>query len=260
MSRFLAPISMQNQTKTLICLATYNERENLPRLVPRILDVAPDADVLVVDDNSPDGTGDWCDEFAQSNSSDSRGSHLLCIHRSGKLGLGTAAIEGIRFAIENEYELLVNLDADLSHSPEQIPDLIAALNEHTADVAVGTRYAEGGGIEGWPWRRRMSSRIVNWLARIGLGLNLPDCSGSFRCYRVDTLRRLNIEDQLTAVGYSFYEEILLRLAQHSAKFVEVPITFVEREHGVTKLGYAEAIQSGMHVLRLALATRLGRKQ
>ena len=178
---------------TLVSIATYNERENLPRLVPAILQAVPDATILVVDDNSPDGTGVWCDEFAKSDS------RLVCMHRAGKLGLGTAAIAGINYAIENEFDLLVNLDADFSHPPAIIPDLINQLVETGADVAIGSRYMPGGNIQGWPWRRKVSSRMVNWLARKGLGLNVSDCSGSFRCYSVAALEEMDVS-QLKAMA------------------------------------------------------------
>ncbi len=233
---------------TLVSIATYNERENLPRLVPAILQAVPDATILVVDDNSPDGTGVWCDEFAKSDS------RLVCMHRAGKSGLGTAAIAGINYAIENEFDLLVNLDADFSHPPAVIPDLINKLVETGADVAIGSRYMPGGNIEGWPWRRKISSRMVNWLARKGLGLNVSDCSGSFRCYSVAALKRMDVS-KLQADGYSFYEEVLVQLTRSGATFCEVPFTFVEREQGVTKLGYTEAIQAGLHLLKMSVTSR-----
>jgi len=242
--------SNQPAAKILVAIATYNERENLPKLVPGIFNAVPAADILVVDDNSPDGSGDWCDEFGKTDS------RLKCIHRSGKLGLGSAAIAGIQYAMDHGFDLLINMDADLSHSPDQIPQLIEAVQQQGADVAIGSRYMKKGSIEGWPLRRRVSSRMVNGLARFGLGLNVSDCSGSFRCYRVATLRELR-QDELTATGYSFYEEVLFRLAKNSAKFVEVPITFVERQHGITKLGYAEAIRAGLHLTKLAIGRRFG---
>lgn len=236
----------------LVSIATYNEIENLPRLLPAILQAVPAASILVIDDNSPDGTGAWCDEFATSDS------RLVCMHRSGKLGLGSAAIAGINYAMEQDFDLLINLDADLSHPPAAIPDLVRKLDETGADVAIGSRYMPGGNIEGWPWRRKISSRLINWLARTGLGLDVSDCSGSFRCYSVAALKRMDVS-QLTADGYSFYEEVLLRLSLSGATFCEVPYTFVEREQGVTKLGYVDAISAGLHLIRLSTTARIGRK-
>ena len=233
---------------TLVSIATYNERENLPRLVPAILQAVPAAKILVVDDNSPDGTGAWCDEFAANDS------RLVCMHRAGKLGLGTAAIAGINYAIENKFDLLVNLDADFSHPPDVIPDLVDKLHETGAEVAIGSRYMAGGDIQGWPWRRKISSRMVNWLARKGLGLDVSDCSGSFRCYSVAALERMDVS-QLKADGYSFYEEVLVQLTRSGATFCEVPFTFVERERGVTKLGYAEAVSAGLHLLKMSFNSR-----
>ena len=169
---------------TLIGISTYNEIENLPTLVEQIGQSLPAADILVVDDNSPDGTGRWCDEQAERHS----GFH--CLHRPGKLGLGTATIETMRYAMEHQYRFLINMDADLSHSPRFLPQLRGMMDrsDPRCDVAVGSRYVPGGKILGWPWRRRLMSRCVNTLARLALRLDCRDCSGSFRCYRVFQVR------------------------------------------------------------------------
>jgi dolichol-phosphate mannosyltransferase len=220
----------------LLGISTYNERENLPALVEQIADHLPQADILIVDDDSPDGTGEWCDQQAR------RHPQLHCIHRQGKLGLGTATLETMRYAVRHEYRLLVNMDADLSHSPRFLPALVAAMNEERdplCDVAIGSRYTPGGAVTGWPWRRRMMSRGVNALSRWALALDCQDCSGSFRCYRVAKLAELDL-DQVRSRGYAVFEEILWHLRRAGARFVEVPIEFQDRRLGRSKINLREA--------------------
>src|SRR5690242_10240034 len=197
-----ATIVPADNPRTLVTVATYNEIENLPRLVEAIWQVAPQADVLVIDDNSPDGTGRWCDEKAASEP------RLKCIHRAGKLGLGTATIAGMQYAIERRYDFVLNMDADFSHHPRYIPAILAAMVE--ADVSIGSRYCPGGGTKDWPAQRRFMSWAVNTYARTMLGLGLKDTSGAFRCYRVELLKKLDFR-AIKSRGYSFQEEILLRL-------------------------------------------------
>ncbi len=231
-----------NTPRTLVALATYNEIENLPGLVDEILRVLPAADLLVVDDNSPDGTGRWCDERAAAEP------RVRCLHRTGKLGLGSATILALRDAIERGYEIVVTMDADWSHDPKYLPELVAA-TEH-ADVAIGSRYIDGGAIEGWPWHRRKMSRVINRLSRAILQLPIRDTSGAFRAYRVAKLRQLKF-DALRATGYAYLEEILWHLAQADATFAEVPITFRERRAGRSKISLREAAGKISTLLRLA---------
>jgi dolichol-phosphate mannosyltransferase len=228
--------------RTLVVLATYNEIENLPGLCEAVLSVLPTADVLVVDDNSPDGTGRWCDERAAVEP------RIQCLHRSGKLGLGSATIAGFRQAIERDYEVVATMDADWSHDPQYLPELIAATAH--ADVAIGSRYIEGGAIEGWPLHRRVMSRTVNRLSRALLRLPIQDTSGAFRAYRVAKLRTLDVGN-IQASGYSYLEEILWHLAQANATFAEVPITFRERRAGRSKINFGEATGKIRTLLRLA---------
>jgi dolichol-phosphate mannosyltransferase len=220
----------------LVVVATYNEIENLARLVEQILAVAPDVDVLVIDDNSPDGTGDWCDQHAQQEQ------RLRCLHRPGKLGLGTATLAGFREAIDQGYDLVLTMDADFSHDPKYLPAMRACIasTTQTVDVVIGSRYVPGGGIEGWPFHRRLMSRLVNTYARLLLGLPVKDCSGAFRCYRCDTLKQLDV-DQIRSRGYSYLEEILWLLKRRRARFGEVPIVFVDRVLGQTKINWREAV-------------------
>jgi dolichol-phosphate mannosyltransferase len=225
----------------LVALATYNEIETLPSLVAEIHSAVPDADVLVVDDNSPDGTGRWCDQFAEQNR------WMRCIHRPGKLGLGSATVAAFRHAIDDGYDVVVVLDADGSHPPRYLPDLVQATEQ--ADVAIGSRYCAGGRIDGWPWRRHIASRLVNWASRVLLRLPVRDCSGSFRAYRTTKLRAVNF-DAMLATGYAYLEEILWRLKHCGATFAEKPITFVERRAGQSKINWREAAAAIGLLLRL----------
>jgi len=238
--------------KTLVAIATYNEIENLPHLVEAIRQNLPDVDILVIDDNSPDGTGKWCLERKSNDP------NFDCIIRSGKLGLGTAVLAAMEYAIKNKYEFLINMDADFSHPPEKLPELLAAMTPET-DVAIGSRYVQGGKIEGWPFYRRMMSRAVNTFAKICLGLRTRDNSGAFRCYRVATLERVLAQHisqgSIRSKGYSFFEEILFLLHRGGAKMVEIPITFTDRRFGKSKINLREAVKAIGIIFRLGL-TRL----
>jgi dolichol-phosphate mannosyltransferase len=234
---------------TLVTVATYNEIENLPLLADAIFGVAPNVDLLVIDDNSPDGSGQWCDEQALRNP------RIHCLHRSGKLGLGTATIAAMKYAIEHDYKFMLNMDADFSHHPRYLPDLFAGMTDDV-DVMIGSRYVPGGGTEGWPLKRRMMSRSVNLYARSLLGLRPKDCSGAFRCFRVDVLRRLDL-DHIRSRGYSFQEEILWLLKKVGARFNESPIVYVERERGQSKINSQEAYQAMWIIFRLGMKNWVG---
>jgi dolichol-phosphate mannosyltransferase len=217
----------------LVALATYNEIENLPTLVAAIREQLPRADVLVVDDNSPDGTGRWCDEEA------ARSPWFTVIHRAGKLGLGSASWTAMQAAIDRGYATLITLDADWSHPPEALPRLLAAADAEQADVVVGSRYTAGGTIEGWPASRRIISGVMNAATRLALGIPVRDASGACRLYRVAKLRELDFS-RLTATGYSYLEEILWQLHRRGARFAEVPIAFTDRRAGASKVHFGEA--------------------
>jgi dolichol-phosphate mannosyltransferase len=229
-------------SRTLVALATYNEIENLPGLVDEILRVLPGADVLVIDDDSPDGTGRWCDEQSASEP------RLHCLHRPGKQGLGSATLAGARWALDRSYDVFITMDADWSHDPRYLPALLDATV--TADVAIGSRYCAGGRIEGWPLHRRLASRGINGLSRLILRLPVRDSSGAFRAYRVAALQRIDLS-LVQATGYSYLEEILWHLRRAGGEFVEVPITFHERRAGTSKINASEAAGKLRMLLRLA---------
>lgn len=240
--------------KTLVMTATYNEMENLPRLSEEILRYAPQVDLLVVDDNSPDGTGQWCDQQAANNP------RIHCLHRAGKLGLGTAIIAGMRYAIEHGYRYVVNVDADFSHHPKYLPDIIGGMDPPggpAIDVMIGSRYVPGGGVVNWPLKRRLMSRGVNLYARWLLWLKPKDCSGGYRCYRTATLAKLDFE-RIRSRGYSFQEEILFLLRRGGARFGETPIIFADREKGTSKINSREAVAALRIILRLGLQNLVGR--
>lgn len=259
MGRFQAPYAisphlvpsrfMNSPTpRLLVSVATYNERENLPSLVEEIWRYAPEAHIFVVDDNSPDGTGDWAKGHA------SKDPRLSCLVREGKLGLGTATVAAMKFAIANEFDYVLNLDADFSHHPKYIPALLAGMRDR--DVMIGSRYVRGGRIDNWSFLRRFMSGSVNFYARWLLGLRTHDCSGAFRCYRVSLLKQIDL-GAIRSRGYSFQEEILWRLKNAGARMGEVPIVFRDRQRGVSKISTVEAWNAIWTILRFGVKNWVG---
>lgn len=234
--------------RILICLATYNERANLAALVREIRAVVPWAGVLIIDDNSPDGTGQLADELAQADR------HIHVLHRPGKLGLGTAILAAMRYAMDQGYDLLVNMDADFSHHPRYLPNLLAGMAEH--DVMIGSRYIRGGGSVHWPWTRRLLSQAVNLLVRFSMRLPAHDTSGGYRCYRVAKLRQTDLEHLLSA-GYSFQQEVLYRCRKAGCRLGETPILFENRRAGASKVNPREAVGSTAALLRLGVRALFG---
>ena len=229
--------------KTLIFTATYNEKDNIRALVGDLLQAVPHADVLVVDDGSPDGTGRMLDEMKHAQS------RLKVIHRSGKLGLGTAHIAGMNFARDQGYDQLVTMDADFSHLPSDIPRLLQALDAG-ADFVIGSRYMPGG-VCAYTGYRKFISVMANVLARMLLGIPLHEFTTSFRAFRVDFLRTIDLTT-IQAKGYSFFLEVVFRLHRAGARMREVPIHFADREHGVSKIPKFEIFNGMMRLLRLTL--------
>ena len=219
--------------RALVVLCTYNEIANLPRAIGVLQRVAPECDLLVVDDNSPDGTGKWA--AAEASASE----RINVLVRSGKLGLGSALRDAVRWCLERDYEFMVNLDADLSHDPAMVPAFLNIARAENVDVVIGSRYIAGGGTQGLSFVRKILSRSLNLYAARVLQLPVRDCSGSYRCYRVSKLRELQI-DQLTCDGYGFLEEILVALYRLGATLRETPITYHERQGGHSKLSWSDA--------------------
>lgn len=237
---------MSAAARTLVMLATYNEIENIPALVAQIRQILPQADVLVVDDNSPDGTGEW---VRQQSGIDAR---VQGVYRPRKLGLGTAIVAGMSHALSHGYDLLINMDADFSHPPQNLPDLLAAMSRPGAvpvDIAIGSRYIPGGGVSGWPWHRYVMSSCINWYTRCCLRLKARDCSGGYRCYRVARLAEIDL-GEIRSRGYSFQQEMLWRLVRRGARVEETPIVFVDRKWGKSKIGWQVAASALWNIGRL----------
>jgi dolichol-phosphate mannosyltransferase len=228
--------------------ATYNEIENISQLLDDVFAQLPNANFLVVDDNSPDGTGKWVKERTTTDP------RVHLIERTGKLGLGTAIIAGMRWAIENGYDYVVNIDADFSHHPRYLKAIVESMDPdggQNKDVVIGSRYIPGGGIDGWPWHRRFMSKAVNFYARLFLWLDAKDCSGGYRCYRTSLLNKLDWSS-IRSRGYSFQEEILWRLKKLGARIGESPIIFTDRERGQSKINSREAFNALWIIARLGI--------
>lgn len=237
--------------RILVAIATYNESENLRTLVTEIHNHLPQGDVLVIDDNSPDGTGRIADELAGADP------RIHVRHRTGKLGLGTAILATMRFAQEHGYDYLVTMDADFSHHPKYLPNLVAGMAQH--DVMIGSRYIPGGGSSGWPLSRRLISRGVNTVVRLLMRIPAHDTSGGFRCYRVARLKYTNLDD-LVSTGYSFEEEILYGCHKAGFRIGETPIIFENRTVGTSKLAFREMFRSGIILLQLGLREVFGYRE
>jgi dolichol-phosphate mannosyltransferase len=234
--------------RILIALATYNERDNLFPLVREIHAVIPSADVLVIDDHSPDGTGELADRLA---SADPR---IHVLHRPGKLGLGTAIQAGVDYALQDGYDWFVSMDADFSHHPRYLPALLLGMQEH--DIMIGSRYIPGGGALDWPWPRRLMSGSVNALVRLLLRIPAHDTSGAYRCYRLAKLQQVNL-DGLLSRGYSFQQELLYRCRQAGCSIGETPIVFENRRSGASKVDVHEAVRSLAVIIWLGVRALFG---
>jgi dolichol-phosphate mannosyltransferase len=235
--------------RILIAVATYNERDNLAVLLAGIQHYAPAAEVLVIDDNSPDGTGQLADEMARQYT------WLHVLHRTGKLGLGTALLLAMHHAMEQNYDLLVTMDADGSHSPVYLPNLLAGMARN--DLMIGSRYVAGGGTKNWPLSRQWMSLGVNTLARVLMRLPAKDCSGNYRCYRVAKLRLAHLE-RMVSHGYSFQEEVMYRCRRTArCRIGETPIVFEDRRAGTSKMNGQEVVRSLSVLLSLGLVAFFG---
>lgn len=234
--------------RILVSLATYNERDNLAPLLAEIQKQVPAAELLVIDDNSPDGTGRLADELAASHP------RLHVLHRPKKLGLGTAILAGMFYALEHDYDLFVNMDADFSHHPRYLPALLAGMDGH--DVMIGSRYVPGGGSANWPLRRRLISRSINILVSVLMRIPARDCSGAYRCYRVAKLREAGL-DRVRSRGYSFQQEVLYRCRKAGCKIGETPILFENRRAGKSKVNLREAVRSLAMIFRIGVPAFFG---
>jgi dolichol-phosphate mannosyltransferase len=212
--------------KLLICIPTYNEKENIPKLLGRLLNVDAGIEVLVIDDNSPDGTGDLVQGFAERNP------RIHLIRRAGKMGLGSAYRAAFRWGIQSQFDAMMEMDADLSHRPRYIPKFLEALRAN--DLVVGSRWVEGGRIANWPWPRVLLSRMASVYSKIILGVPICDLTAGYVCYKREVLEEIGL-DSIRSDGYCFQIEMKYRAAQKGYKIKEIPITFTDRKSGDSKI-------------------------
>ncbi len=233
--------------RVLVVVPTYDERENLPLVLGRIRAAVPEAHVLVADDASPDGTGDLADEWA------ARDDHVHVLHRPGKAGLGAAYIDGFRWGLAHGYEVLVEMDADGSHPPEQLPSLLERIDDG-ADLVLGSRWVPGGSVLNWPRYREVLSRGGNLYTRIALGVPLRDATGGYRAFRATALEKIGMDD-VESQGYCVQVDLAWRAVQAGLRVDEVPITFVEREHGASKMSQAIVAEALVRVTQWGVRHR-----
>ncbi len=229
--------------RALVVLPSYNEAQNAVPLSREVLACAAGLEVLVVDDASPDGTGDLVEKEAQ------RESRLHLLRRADKLGLGSAYLAGFRYGLEHGYDLVLTMDCDFSHHPRYLPDILAAALHH--DLVIGSRYVPGGGISNWPLRRRVLSWCANLYTRRLLRLPVRDCTAGYRCYRRAVLQRVGI-GEIRSSGYAFLEEMVLRVHRAGFRIAEIPIVFEDRTRGASKISHREIYRAAWHVLVAAV--------
>ncbi|MDR8019187.1 polyprenol monophosphomannose synthase [Nesterenkonia aerolata] len=237
--------------KILTIIPTYDEIDALPVTVRRLRAAVPESDVLIVDDNSPDGTG----QLAERMHADDDQIHVL--HRTAKNGLGGAYIAGFRWGLERGYDVLVELDADGSHQPEQLPELLAVIDE--AHLVIGSRWVPGGSVVNWPIHREIISRLGSLYSRTLLGLKVRDITAGFRAFRAETLQEIDF-DTIESVGYGFQVDMTFRVARHGRVIREVPITFKERELGDSKMSGDIVLEAMANVTKWGLGARLAKLQ
>ncbi|MFF0451498.1 polyprenol monophosphomannose synthase [Streptomyces sp. NPDC004609] len=235
--------------RVLVIIPTYNEAGNIRKIVARVRAAVPDASVLVADDNSPDGTGKLADELAATDD------RVHVLHREGKEGLGAAYLAGFAWGMERDYGVLVEMDADGSHQPEELPRLLTALKG--ADLVIGSRWVPGGRVVNWPKRREYLSRGASTYSRVLLGLDVRDVTAGFRAFRADTLRGLGLS-KVTSQGYCFQVDLTRRAVGLGYHVVEVPITFVERELGDSKMNRDIAVEALWRIASWGVTGRAGR--
>jgi dolichol-phosphate mannosyltransferase len=236
------------EPRILVSLATYNEAGNITALIAEIHKFLPQADILVIDDNSPDGTWKIVEDLGAADP------RIKLLKRPGKLGLGTATLAAMKYAMDHNYDYLQNMDADFSHPPRYLPGILAGMSKY--DVMIGSRYVKGGGTENWPLARKVISQSVNLMVRFLFRMGVKDASGAYRCYRVSKLREVRL-DKVRSRGYSFQQEVLFRCRKAGCKLGEYPIIFENRRAGASKVNRKEAIRSISMILYLGLRNFIG---
>ncbi len=236
-------------SENLVIIPTYNEKENVERIIRKVFSLPAELDILIVDDGSPDGTADIV-KGLQTEFPD----RLFIEQRAGKMGLGTAYIHGFKWGMARNYQYLFEMDSDFSHNPEDLPRLLAPLKEGKAHVAVGSRYCEGGKVNNWPLNRILMSYFASVYVRAVLWINVKDTTAGFKCYKVEVLRAINL-DEIKFIGYAFQIEMKYRAIRKGFKIVEVPITFIDRQFGVSKMSMNIFKEAFWGVLKMRFTVR-----
>ena len=242
-------MTFEDLGRIVVIIPTFNERESLAAIVGRVRSSVPEVEILIIDDNSPDGTGAIADELAAAEPK------VQVMHRLGKEGLGAAYLAGFSWALQNSFDVVVEMDADGSHQPEQLPRLLAALRG--ADLVLGSRWMARGGTENWSKGREILSRGGNFYTRTMLGVPLHDATGGYRAFRADTLRKLDLHD-VASQGYCFQVDLAWRAVQRGLVVTEVPITFVERAAGTSKMSQRIVVEALWRVTVWGLDDRVTR--
>jgi dolichol-phosphate mannosyltransferase len=237
--------------RVVVIIPTYNEHENLDPIAARVRTSVPEADVLVVDDNSPDGTGELADKLATGDQ------QIFVLHRPGKGGLGAAYLAGFDWALERGYAAMVEMDADGSHQPEDLPRLLSALEG--ADAVIGSRWVTGGTVRNWPKSREFLSRGANTYARLMLRVPIRDTTAGYRAYRAETLRAIAL-GTVRSQGYCFQIDLTLRAVNAGLTVLEVPITFIDRTRGASKMSRAVMAEAFWRVAQWGMSDRLHRRK
>jgi dolichol-phosphate mannosyltransferase len=235
-------------SKNLVIIPTYNEKENIEKMIAKVFSLKPDFDLLIIDDGSPDGTAHIVKNLQQTNQS-----KLFLLERKGKQGLGTAYIVGFKWALEKKYDYIFEMDCDFSHNPDDLPRLLSAC-ENGADVAVGSRYCKGGKVKNWPLGRVLMSYFASVYVRCILWINVKDTTAGFKCYKRKVLETINL-DKIKFMGYAFQIEMKYAALQKGFKVVEVPITFVDRIEGASKMSSGIFKEAFFGVIQMRFAKR-----
>jgi len=238
---------MKNK-KALIIIPTYDELDNLPKLLPKVLSQDEIIDVLIVDDNSPDGTADWVENEIKKSS------QIKLIKREKKMGLGTAYIAGFKYAIENNYDYIFEMDADFSHDPKELPKFLEEIKN--SDLVLGSRYKDGVNVVNWPMRRLMLSVFANFYSRVVTGLPVHDATGGFKCFRKEVLQAIDL-DKVKSNGYAFQIEMTFKAWKKGFKIKELSIVFTDRVKGTSKMSKKIVREAIIMVWKLRFASMFG---
>ncbi len=237
-------MARNGQPRALVVIPTYNEAANIRTVIDRILEIdAVALEILIVDDNSPDGTGKFVASWAE------REPRLHLMRRPGKMGLGTAYVAGFRYALENDYDVIIEMDADLSHDPADLPRLLEKIDDY--DLVIGSRYLKESGVVNWPLSRLMLSQFANWYTRTITRMPIHDCTSGFKCIRSHVLQNVHL-DHIVSSGYAFQIELHYKIWRKGSRICEIPIVFTERQRGKSKMSRQVQFEAAALVWRLKL--------